>query len=221
MGRKANPDASYLDIEKSFYKKKGKMVEVEEVPFEGSKKGKSSSSSDNLGLVRPVPIKGTKFKSDDNKATLEIKKPNKPASEAVNVTKSSVPNIILRKPNTYYEDDNEEISSRLRLKPNLSLKLRNGQVKEKFSDMTLLRKPEPSIAKDIDQKEETSTHVNTQMTNDNELKMRKDEPDDKVGNLTLLERPDIAASKTEDQEFGDTKVTVLNDVGTNLCCSTE
>ena len=51
MGRKVNPDASYLDIEKAFYKNKGKIVEVEEVPFEGSKGGSSSRKFDDLGLL--------------------------------------------------------------------------------------------------------------------------------------------------------------------------
>ena len=51
MGRKANPDASYLEIEKKFYKKKGKLVEIKEVPFDGSKEVRTSSSLDGLDLV--------------------------------------------------------------------------------------------------------------------------------------------------------------------------
>ncbi|XP_028796284.1 uncharacterized protein LOC114751781 isoform X1 [Neltuma alba] len=194
MGRKANPEASYLDIEKSFYKNKGKLVEVEEVPFEGSKR-KSSGSLDDLGLVRPVPVKGTNFKSEDNKTSSEIKKPSKPASKAVNVTKSSVPNVILRKPTVYKEDGNEDTSSKLRIKPNLSLKMRNGQSKDKFSNMTLLRKPEPSIAKENDLKQEPSALMNAQMTNDNDLNMRKEEPD----NRTLLKKPEPSIPKGTDQ----------------------
>lgn len=230
-----NPDASYLDIEKSYYKNKGKLIEVEEVPFDASKKGKSSSSLENLGLVRPVPIKGTKFKSDEKVAAPQVKKPNKPASKESNITKSSVPKVILRKPTVYNEDSDDTISSRLRIKPNLSLTMRNGQVKEKFSDMTLLRKPEPSIAKDTDQNQETSNHLSAQMTNDKEL-MTKEEA---TSNLTLLERPDKAAGikgddefgdakvmdqaagKTEDEEFGDAKVTVPNDVGIDIYCNIE
>ncbi|KAF7810252.1 30S ribosomal protein S1 [Senna tora] len=210
MGRKANPDASYLDIEKSFYKNKGKLVEVEELPFDGSKKGKSSSSLDDLGLVRPAPIKGTKSKSNDNEPASKVRKPSKPESKAVNIKKSSVPNVILRKPTVYNEDDNEDTSSRLRIKPNLSLKMQNGQVKDKFSDMTLLRKPVPSIAEDTDQKQEPSNLVNAQMANDNDLKRRK-EPDDETSNLILLERPEKVAGKNEDKEFGDVEVTVPDD----------
>lgn len=195
MGRKANPEASYLDIEKSFYKNKGKLIAVGEVPFEGSKR-KSSSSLDDLGLVRPVPVKGTKFKSDDNKASLEIKKRTKPASKTVNVTKSSMPNVILRKPTVHNEDGNEDISSKLRIKPNLSLKMWNGQSKDKFSDMTLLRKPEPSFTKDTDQTQESSAPVNAQMTNDNDLKVMKEEPAD----MTVLRKPEPSIAKGTDQK---------------------
>ncbi|KAK4260559.1 hypothetical protein QN277_003656 [Acacia crassicarpa] len=198
MGRKANPEASYLDIEKSFYKNKGKLVEVEQVPFELPKR-KSSSSLDDLGLVRPVPVKGTNFKSEDNKASLEIKKPSKPASKAVNVAKSSVPNVILRKPTVYNEDGNEDISSKLRIKPNLSLKMRNGQSKDKFSDMTLLRKPEPSIAKETDLKQEPSAPVNAQMTNDSDSKMRKEES----GDMTPLKKPEPSIPKGTDRNAID------------------
>ena len=220
MGRKANPDATYLDIEKSYYKKKGKLVEVEEFPFEGSKERKSSSKLDDLGLVRPVPVKGATFKSDDNKVALEVKKPSPTRSEAGNVKKSSVPNIILRKPTVYKEDD-EDVSSRLRIRPNLSLQMWHGQVKEKFSDMTLLRKPEPPIAKDADTDQEPSTHVDNHGNNGNELNMRKEESSGKVGNLTLLEQPHKPDGKKEDEQFADAKVVLQNDVGANLHCSIE
>ncbi|XP_016206427.1 uncharacterized protein LOC107646783 [Arachis ipaensis] len=49
MGRKANSDATFLDIEISHYKKE-KYIEVEEVPFEGSKERKASNELDGLGL---------------------------------------------------------------------------------------------------------------------------------------------------------------------------
>ncbi|XP_004503759.1 uncharacterized protein [Cicer arietinum] len=169
MGKKANPDVSYLDIEKSFYKKKkGKVVEIEELPFEVERPW-----AKNL-----PPKQGLQFKPDDDKkVAMEINKPNQPQSNSGNVIKSSVPNVILRKPSLYKEDENEDESegnsSRLRIRPNLSLKMQSGQVKEKFSDMTLLRKPESSIAKNTD----------------SELKVRKEEPNYEVVNLTLLEQP--------------------------------
>ncbi|XP_061373744.1 uncharacterized protein LOC133316061 [Gastrolobium bilobum] len=216
MGRKANPDASYLDIEKAFYNKKGKkgkFVEVEEVPFEGSKEKKLSNKLDDVGLVRPV-MKGAKFKPepDDNKVALEIKKPGQAESKTGNVKKSSVRNVILRKPFVYKEDDDEDMSSRFRIRPNLSLQMRNEQAKEKFSDMILLRKPEPSIAKDDDTNQEPSSHLDDQRNNDNELKMRGEEPRDEIGNLTLLEQPRKPSGRKGDEQLGDAKVIVPNDV---------
>ncbi|KAK7358640.1 hypothetical protein VNO77_00578 [Canavalia gladiata] len=209
MGRKANPNVSYLDIEKAF--KKGKLVEVEEVPFEGSKRGKSSGKLDGLNLARPVPPKGVKFEVDDNKAALEIKKPLRTENTAGNVRKSSVPNVILRKPTVYKEDGDEGTSSRLRMKPNLSLKMRNEQGKEKFSDMTLLRKPEPPVAKDTDVVQESSSSLDDQGNGDGELKMWKEEPGDESGNLILLERPHKSGGKQEEEKFGEVNLRVPNE----------
>ncbi|XP_027921033.1 uncharacterized protein LOC114179038 isoform X2 [Vigna unguiculata] len=206
MGRKANPDASYLDIEKAFYKNGRKVVEVEEVPFEGSKGGKSSRKLDDLGLVRPVPVKGFKFKSDNNKPTLEIKKPVRSENVEGSDRKSSVPNVILRKPTVFKDDgEAETLTSRLRMKPNLSLNMRDEQVKEKFSDMTLLRKPETPVAKSTDTVEEPSSNVD-QGNNDGELNMWNEEP-----GFTLLERPHKPSVKKEEEEFGEVNAMVPND----------
>ncbi|XP_057750916.1 uncharacterized protein LOC130969276 [Arachis stenosperma] len=220
MGRKANPDATFLDIEKSYYKK-GKHVEVEEVPFEGSKERKSSSKLDGLGLVRPVPAKGASFQSSDNKVPLEIKKPSQQQSNAGNVNKSilkrplqsnagslnvsSAPNVILRKPTVYKEDD-EDVLSRLRVRPNLYQHMRDGQVKEKFSDMSLLRKPEPPIAKDEDTNQESSTCAD----NKNDLKISVEDSRGKAGNWTLLEQPHRPESNNDEQS-ADSNVMLKND----------
>ncbi|TKY60602.1 30S ribosomal protein S1 [Spatholobus suberectus] len=211
MGRKANPDASYLDIEKAFYKKGGKVVEVEEVPFEGSKVEKSPRKLDDLGLVRPVPAKGVKFKSDDNKPALEIKKPVRMENTEGNVRKSSVPNVILRKPTAFKEDGDEGTSLRLRMRPNLSLKMRDEQVKEKFSDMTLLRKPEPPLAKNTDTVKEPSSSVDDQGNDDGELKMWKEEPSGEMDGFTLLERPHKSSGEKEEVKFGEVNAMVPND----------
>ncbi|XP_027341372.1 uncharacterized protein LOC113854539 isoform X2 [Abrus precatorius] len=210
MGRKANPNASYLDIEKAFYKK-GKIVEVEEVPFEGSKGGKLSGKLDGLNLARPVPVKGVKFKADDNKPVVEIKKPVRTDKMVGDVRKTSVPNVILRKPTVYKEDDDEDKSSRLRIRPNLSLKMRDEQVKDKFSDMTLLRKPEPPVAKNADTVEEPKTCLDDQGDNDGELKVWNEELIDEIGNLTLLERPHKSSGIKEEEQFGEMNVTVPSD----------
>ena len=43
-GQKSKLEASYIEIEKAFYKNKGKMVEVEEFPFDIEKKLPTTSS---------------------------------------------------------------------------------------------------------------------------------------------------------------------------------
>lgn len=149
MGRKSNPDVSYLDIEKSFYKKKGKLRddEVQNVPFDVSDKD-GSNSENQLNLVRPVPKKGIKFNSNDKPNVAETKKPTGSVGKAVgNNFKGSIPNVILRKPTTFKDDEDgaRRSPSRLKFQPNLSLKMGKQQDKDKFSDMTLLRKPEPII----------------------------------------------------------------------------
>ncbi|MED6216658.1 hypothetical protein PIB30_009544 [Stylosanthes scabra] len=227
MGRKANPDATFLDIEKSYYKK-GKLVEVEEVPFEGSKERNSSSKLDGLGLVRPVPPKGATFQSSDTKVPLEAKKPGQRISGNVNKSsapsimprkplppplpsnagdfnESSAPNIILRKPTVYKEDD-DDVLSRLRERPNLYQLMRDSQVKEKFRDMSLLRKPEPPIAKDEDTSQESSTRVD----NENDLKTSLEDSSGKVGNWTLLEQPHRLDGK-QDEQSADPNVILKND----------
>lgn len=204
MGRKANPEASYMEIEKSFYKNKGKIVEIKEVPFgvpknnvEASKsldgldlvrpvpkkgvtfngsKEVQSSSLDGLNLVRPVPKKGVKFEVDDKSRRSEVKKLSRPvAPKAVEGKKASVPNVILRKPSMFNEDDDEDTPSRLRIKPNLSLKMRIEKPKEQFSDMTLLRKPEPVTVDDSSEKEQVqSSNVDRNV----------------IGDMTLLRKPE-------------------------------
>lgn len=150
MGRKSNPDVSYLDIEKSFYKKKGKLRddEVQNVPFDVSDKDGSFNSENQLNLVRPVPKKGVKFNTNDKPNVAETKKPTGSVGKAVdNNFKGSIPNVILRKPTTFKDDEDGARRSppRLKFQPNLSLKMGKQQDKDKFSDMTLLRKPEPII----------------------------------------------------------------------------
>ncbi|XP_028118279.1 uncharacterized protein LOC114315860 isoform X1 [Camellia sinensis] len=160
MSRKSNPDVSYLEVEKSFYKKKGKSVtdEIVEVPFDGSEKGQLSDSLNGLNLVRPVPKKGVKFEVDSKPIESEVKKPSQPVRKPVDINRGSLPNVILRKPTTFNEDDiGPQKPSKLRIKPNLSLKMGKEQTKETFSDITLLKKPEP-VSRDLnlDKKQEPS-----------------------------------------------------------------
>ncbi|KAG2677336.1 hypothetical protein I3760_12G092500 [Carya illinoinensis] len=218
MGRKANPDASYLEIEKNFYKRKGKLVEIKEVPFDGSKEVQPSSSLDGLNLVRPVPKKGFTLKADDEPP--KIKKPNQAVGKAAGKTKGSVPNVILRKPNLFNNDDGGEKPSKLRNKPNLSLKMGNGRAKDTFSDMTLLRKPEPvSVNKVTEKRQETYSNVNANVDT-SESDIRKEEANDEFVAFTLLERPEPVNANTklvnEHDYFGGAEVEVEDDIGESV-----
>ncbi|KAM1128110.1 hypothetical protein ACFX13_038790 [Malus domestica] len=216
LGRKANPEASYMDIEKSFYKNKGKIVEIKEVPFDGAKEVQtsqenevpfdgpkevqSSRSLDGVNLVRPVPKKGVKFEVDDKPRLSLIKNLRRPVSKPMEPTKHSVPNVILRKPTLFNEDDVEDMPSRLQIKPNLSLKMRIEQPKEKFSDMTLLRKPQPvSVDESSENKQEQSSDVDENVIGDAEMEKWREE-NDKVSGFTLLEKPKATGVKTKSED---------------------
>ncbi|KAK8520918.1 hypothetical protein V6N13_077050 [Hibiscus sabdariffa] len=192
MGRKANPEASYIEIEKAFHKNKGKMVEVEEVPFDVEKKS-PTSSSDGLNLVRPVPKKGVKFETDTKPPVSNMKRPSVSGGKAMDTAKrSTLPNVILRKPTVVNEDDVEDRPSRFRMKSNLSLRMRNGKANEHFTDMTLLRKPEPVTV-------DTSLHG--KQDSDNSVVPEKEkEVEDRVGDFTLLKRPEQVSVSTEISE---------------------
>lgn len=188
MGRKANPDASYLEIEKSFYKKKG---DIKEVPFEGTKEGKLSGSSDGLNLVRPVPKKGVKFQSDKPMAS-ELKRPTPVVEKSKHSLKSSVPDVILRKPTVFNEDDVEDKPSKLRIKRNLSLQMSNQQaMTERFSDMTLLRKPEPAeVNINLSREVEPTNDSGSVHGRNSELQMQNEEIKDEVYDFTLVKKPE-------------------------------
>ncbi|XP_051151312.1 uncharacterized protein LOC127265531 [Andrographis paniculata] len=176
MGRKLNPDMSYLEIEKLLARKKGKssIQDIEEIPFDVSD-GKQSTKSDqgmNLvrpaprketefeatskpggggpNLVRPVPRKGIKFEATSKPGDTEAKSSD--TVNNINEAKSSVPDVILRKPRSFYvNDDDSGKDSILRMKPNLSLNIGKEAQYGKFSDITLLKKPEPMANKPNDQ----------------------------------------------------------------------
>ncbi|KAJ8449278.1 hypothetical protein Cgig2_002410 [Carnegiea gigantea] len=146
MGRKVDPDASYMEIEKNFYKNKGKMVEVKEVPFDVPEKLGSTKAKNGLNLVKPEPKKGIKVGGGEDTSNLpEIRKPSCTSTKKVgSATESNVQNVILRKPTVYNENDGKvESSSRLSTKPNLTLSMRTEPVQEKFCGSTLLKRPEP------------------------------------------------------------------------------
>ncbi|KAE8712871.1 hypothetical protein F3Y22_tig00110223pilonHSYRG00281 [Hibiscus syriacus] len=202
MGGKANPEASYIEIEKSFYKNKGKILEIEEVPFDVEKKSPTTTtSSGGLNLVRPVPKKGVKFETDTKPPVSEIKRPTLSGGKAVDSAKrSTVLNVILRKPTVVNEDDVEDRPSRFRMKSNLSLRMRNEKANERFTDMTLLRKPEPmSVDTSLDEKQDSDDSV-----------VLEKEGEDSVHDFTLLKRPEQVSVGTkigeEVDQFEDLEV---------------
>lgn len=195
VGRKLNPDLSNLEIEKLFYKKKGKGIsyDIEEVPFDGSTKRQSSNSLDGLNLVRPVPKKGVKFEVDDKTKVSGIKRPSLPAVKAVDNTKDRVPDVILRKPSVFSEDDvGTGKQSRLKIQPNLSVNMGKEKAKERFSDMTLIRKPDP-VSSNRDIKQESSGDPGAKVTNALEKKSINSESlsAEKSNNVELIERPEM------------------------------
>uniref|UniRef100_A0A803PLB5 S1 motif domain-containing protein n=1 Tax=Cannabis sativa TaxID=3483 RepID=A0A803PLB5_CANSA len=203
LGRKANPDVSYIEIEKTFHKNKGKMPDVKEIPIDWSNDGQPSKSLDGLNLVRPVPKKGFEFKDDDDDKAFvpEIKKPIRPVRKGADSVRRSLPNVILRKPSMLNEPDVGDKPSRLRLRPNLSLTMGNVQKKDEgFSDMTLLRKPEPMSANEnVDSKEDNSDDVNVEEVGDMELTMKKEELNDGFSDFTLLKKPAAMPVKKVDE----------------------
>ncbi|KAL4346300.1 hypothetical protein GQ457_17G021610 [Hibiscus cannabinus] len=190
MGRKANPEASYIEIEKAFHKNKGKIVEVEEVPFDVEKKSPAASSSDGLNLVRPVPKKGVKFETDTKPPVSDMKRPSVSGGKAMDTAKrSTLPNVILRKPAVVNEDDVEDRPSRFRMKSNLSLRMRNGKANEHFTDMTLLRKPEP-----------VTVDTSLDDSDNSVVPEKEEEVGDRVGDFTLLKRPEQVSVSTDISE---------------------
>lgn len=149
MGRKSNPDVSYLEIEKLLDKKKGRRLdeEIEEVPFDLPGQKKPTQSVQGLNLVRPVPKKGVKFEVTNKPVETKAKSPIRPVKRASEETKSSVPDVIVRRPSLFNEADGASAkTTKIGMRPNLSLRMGKEPPKERFSDITLLRKPEPLTA---------------------------------------------------------------------------
>ncbi|RZC74350.1 hypothetical protein C5167_049827 [Papaver somniferum] len=163
IGKKSNPEISYLEIEKSFSRKKkvdDEIVQVVNLPFDK----KSNSSVSNLNLVRPVPKKGVKFEQhivSDNKVNPLLERRRKKVvenfmtetSSSSSVSDIPPPNVMLRKPTTSQEDTFDNVKGlRMKIKPNLVLEMRkddNDNAKEdNFSE--LLRKPEAAVVNTTD-----------------------------------------------------------------------
>lgn len=196
---------SYLEIEK-LYNKKGLKAfsDIEEVPFDVSdirkkpndsldglnltrpvpKKGvkfETNNSSDGLNLTRPVPKKGVKFETNDKPVAPEVKRPNKPLAKAPSNPVPSVPNVELRKPTTYKDDE----LTPMRPRSNLSFQVNKEEEEDRLTDMTMVRKPAPFL-----QKEETEV-----VDNDSESQSQSELQTD----VSLLEKPGILVN----QDFND------------------
>ncbi|CAA7403386.1 unnamed protein product [Spirodela intermedia] len=161
MGRKANPDASYLEIEKSFLKKKGQIDYGEELTsdaagakFKATGESPRSPSSlpaptpprrsvdDNrLNLLRPAMDKKMKAaKASEKPIPASLPQSSKPVERTAN--KDDTSKVTLRKPAPLQGDDIElEKPSKFRIKPNLALTMKKGP-SDSLSDVTLLKKPE-------------------------------------------------------------------------------
>lgn len=200
MGRKLNPDMSYLEIEKLLEKKKGKRLDedIEEIPFDVSDGRKLENSVQGLNLVRPVPKKGTKFEAADKPVDSQAKNPNPPVTKPTKGTKSSVPDVILRKPSSYYVNDAEGgNSSLLSLKPNLSLKMGKESQKDRFSDITLLKKPEPMMAESKSEEGNGHSDGNEGIKN----KIGDETSFAKSDSAMLLQKPKVHNFNEEEQEL--------------------
>lgn len=213
VARKVNPEASFVEIEKSFYKNKGKIAEVEEIPLDWSKdKKKKSTSLDGLNLVKPVPKDGVKFETSVKPV---MKKPNpalkKPLEAAAPVAapKVRLPNIILRKPSSFYVSNDDDEESKLRLKPNLTLKMRNERENERFSDMTLLRKPEPVS---VDAGEESS---GDKLLYDGTTMEEGEQEDGVYSEYTLLEKPEARPEPEKVEEVEDNGAVESSEIENN------
>lgn len=131
MGRKVNLDVFYIEIEKNYYKNKGKLVEVKEVLFDVFEKRGLVKVLNGLKLVKLVLNKGIKvgggednFKLSDIKRLSELIR-----NKVVSVIKFNVLNVILRKLFVFSEKDDEVDSLlRLRIKLNLLLLMRTELV---------------------------------------------------------------------------------------------
>ncbi|XP_042444528.1 uncharacterized protein LOC122029556 [Zingiber officinale] len=153
MARKLDPNVSYLDVEKSFYKNKGKMsdyalnipsdVILEELqppkkPDTSYQKNPQNVKDSNINLSRPTISRRPKTMKS-SKGSIQVQtQPNHNRGKTDD--RSEPPNISLRKP-TVTQDDDFEINSKFKIEPNVFLKMRKTS-SEDISNMSLLRKPE-------------------------------------------------------------------------------
>ncbi|KAI7737207.1 hypothetical protein M8C21_012307 [Ambrosia artemisiifolia] len=202
LGRKMHPEMSYMEIEK-LYNKKGLKAfnDIEELPFDVSDirkkpndsldglnltrpvpkngvKFEKKESSDGLNLTRPVPKKGVKFETNDKPVPPEVKRPSQPLAKAPINPVPSVPNVELRKPTTFNDDDG---LTSMMPRTNLSYKVSKEEEEDRLTDMTMVRKPAPFV-----QTEETEV-VDDDSESQSESEVQTD--------VSLLQKPGIAVNQ--------------------------
>ncbi|KAL7123082.1 hypothetical protein ACP275_01G083800 [Erythranthe tilingii] len=156
-------------------------------PINLSDETKPAKPLPELNLVRPVLNKGTKFQTSNK--PVEEKAGNSTAqsiTEDAKETKTSVPNVILRKPSLFNDDDDGKYSM-FGMKPNLTLKMGKVANRERFSDMTLLKKPEPRTASE--EPSDGKDVINDEVGGDKSLE----------NGATLLQKPELT-KKLEGKE---------------------
>ncbi|XP_072995381.1 uncharacterized protein [Typha latifolia] len=180
--RKSNPDATFLDIEKSLNKKKNKVDDVLINIQSDVSEGQSSESPNSvnilsqkevtkmpsgrkLSLSRPVMSKAAQATSSDEKPMLIEKKPKFYQENSADKSSNSV--IDLRKPSVFQGDDSE-IELKLKLKPNIYLKMRKD-TSENLSNVTLLKKP-GIIKAPLDSEQESVSSVDSTQASSSEIK---------------------------------------------------
>ncbi|GJZ27045.1 alpha/beta hydrolase fold protein [Tanacetum coccineum] len=132
----------------------------------------------------------------------------------------SVTNVELRKPTTFEEDDEGLIA--MFQKPNVSYKVNTEQEKERVTDMTMVRKPEPLLEKE-DVEEPVSTEESlTEIQTDAAL-LQKPEPsvqnddveeavndEEKISEIqtdvSLLQKPEISVDQASRMKMNQTLI---------------
>ncbi|KAF5818964.1 putative nucleic acid-binding, RNA-binding domain, S1 [Helianthus annuus] len=211
LGRKTFPEMSSLEIEK-LYNKKGLKAfnDIEELPFDVSDvrkkpndsldglnltrpvpknrvKFEKNESSDGLNLTRPVPKKGVKFETNDKPVVPEVKRPSQPLAKAPsNPVPSVVPNVELRKPTTFNDDDG---LTTMIPRPNFAYKVNKEEEEDRLTDMTMVRKPAPYV-----QKEETEV-----VDDESESQSQSQSQSEIQTDASLLQKPEIAPSLQQEE----------------------
>ncbi|KAJ7944892.1 30S ribosomal protein S1 [Quillaja saponaria] len=92
--------------------------------------------------------------------------------------------------------------------------MRDEQVKEKFSDITLLKKPQLLKIKDTAKKQKTSVQSDAQTGDCIEFKTIKEEPKSEDNNFTLVQKPETVGVNPESrhEKLSMQKVKVPNEV---------